>query len=139
MASRSMFDLNPELRRRAAEWARLCKSEGVDVLITCTYRSNAEQAALYALGRTAPGKIVTWAKPGQSRHNITMPDGKTPAAEALDFVPLVGGKPVWDLKTPEHRALWLRCIELAEMQGMVSGARWPRKQDWPHLELPREK
>jgi len=28
-----------------------------------------EQAALYAIGRTAPGKIVTKARPGESYHN----------------------------------------------------------------------
>lgn len=43
MSSRSMWDLNPELRRRVREWCRLCKAAGLDVLITCTYRSNEEQ------------------------------------------------------------------------------------------------
>lgn len=37
--------------------------------LTCTHRSNEEQARLYAQGRTAPGPEVTKAKPGQSKHN----------------------------------------------------------------------
>lgn len=137
MASRSVWELNPELRRRVAEWMRLCKAEGLDPLITCTYRSAEEQDALYAQGRTTPGPIVTWVTGGKSRHNTTLSDGRTPASEAVDFVPLVGGKAVWDTKSPEHLALWMRCIELAESQGLVSGARWKRNKDMPHLELPR--
>lgn len=38
--------------------------------ITCTNRSNEEQNAAYAQGRTAPGKIITNAKAGQSPHNF---------------------------------------------------------------------
>jgi peptidoglycan L-alanyl-D-glutamate endopeptidase CwlK len=46
-----------------------------------------DQAVLYAQGRTAPGRIVTNAKPGESAHNWGC---------AIDVVPLVNGKPVWD-------------------------------------------
>jgi len=35
-------------------------------------RTYAEQAALYAQGRTAPGKIVTNARAGQSWHNFAL-------------------------------------------------------------------
>lgn len=40
-----------------------------DCSITCGHRSHEEQAELYAQGRTKPGKRVTNAKPGQSKHN----------------------------------------------------------------------
>lgn len=38
--------------------------------ITCIYRSPVEQDLLYAIGRTVPGKKVTNAKGGQSKHNV---------------------------------------------------------------------
>lgn len=87
MASRSLWDLDQRIHAGAvrvlAEWA----SRGYDVLITCTYRSNAEQDQLYAKGRTTPGRKVTNARAGESLHNHRL---------ALDFVPIVHGKPDWN-------------------------------------------
>jgi len=137
MSSRNVWHLHPDLRLLAAEWAARCSAEGLDIIITCTYRSNEEQAALYAEGRTDPGKIKTWAKPGQSKHNLTAPDG-SPAAEAFDFVPMRNGKCVWGLAAAEDRELWSRCVAIARELGLRCGADWPvRKRDWPHLELIR--
>lgn len=42
---------------------------GLNVQISCGFRSEAEQAVLFAVGRTRPGNIVTNAMPGQSAHN----------------------------------------------------------------------
>lgn len=75
MPERTLKSLIPEMRERVGEWLRLCNTDGVPVLIYCTFRSLDEQAALYAQGRDAngariPGKtIVTFAKPGFSAHN----------------------------------------------------------------------
>jgi len=101
MASRSLADLHPDLRPLAERFVARCKERQVDVLITDTYRSHEEQAALYAQGRTAPGKIVTRAKPGQSAHNHTI--GGKPAARAFDAVPLLHGKPIYeDPRDPDN-------------------------------------
>jgi len=43
--------------------------KGVKVEVISGLRSWAAQAALYAQGRTKPGKIVTKARPGSSWHN----------------------------------------------------------------------
>ena len=60
--------------------------DGYDLEITSGYRSNEEQAALYAQGRDGKGgKIVTYAKPGQSKHNT---------GQAFDFYLTKGGKRV---------------------------------------------
>lgn len=61
-------------------------------MIYCTLRSNAEQAQLWASGRTTPGRILTNARPGQSLHN-PQSDGK---AWAFDAVPIRQGKPQWN-------------------------------------------
>ncbi len=94
MASRSLLDLHPDLQPLATAFLERCAARGLDLIVTCTYRSNDEQAQLYAKGRGAPGPIVTRAKPGQSKHNATL-DGK-PAARAFDVVPLLNGKPIYE-------------------------------------------
>ena len=62
-----------------------------EVFLTCTHRSNEEQTKLYAQGRTAPGKVVTNAKAGQSKHN------KKPS-EAFDVAFRWNGKTDWSSK-----------------------------------------
>lgn len=121
MASRELSDLKAPFRLRAEAWLARCKAAGLDVLVYCTLRDQAEQAKLYAQGRTTPGKIVTNAKPGQSAHNFGL---------ALDFVPLVGGKPDW---RPEAYAA---AVALAESEGMESASKWTRFREYPHLQEP---
>ncbi|ASJ25332.1 M15 family metallopeptidase [Laribacter hongkongensis] len=94
MPSRKIEDLHPALQPLCLEFKRRCADAGLDILITCTYRSNEEQNQLYAQGRNGkPGSRVTNAKGGQSEHNNTI-QGQ-PASRAFDIVPLVNGKPVW--------------------------------------------
>lgn len=121
--SRRLEDLRAPFRLRAENWRRACIAAGIDVLVYCTLRSNEEQARLYAQGRTAPGAIVTYARPGESAHNHGL---------ALDFVPLVGGKPSWRAGSPEY----VKAIELAEAEGMESASRWKRFREYPHLQEP---
>ena len=94
MPSRDLADLHPALRPKAERFLARCKERGLDLLVTDTYRSNDEQAALYARGRTTPGAIVTRARPGESQHNHTI-DGR-PAARAFDVVPLLNGKAIYE-------------------------------------------
>lgn len=80
--------LLPLVQRMARQLVAVMKTKhGVDILITSTYRSSADQDAIYAQGRTKPGPIVTQAKGGQSFHNFKV---------AFDCVPLIGGKPNWN-------------------------------------------
>lgn len=85
MPSRKLEDLHPTLQPIVGKFLERCEAAGLNILITCTYRSSAEQDALYAQGRTKPGAKVTHARGGQSRHNDTL-DGK-PASTAFDIVP----------------------------------------------------
>ena len=94
MPSRHILDLHPDLQPLALAFLARCAARQVDVLIVCTYRSGAEQDALYAIGRTKPGARVTNAKAGQSAHNFTI-NGR-PAAKAFDAVPLLHGRPIWE-------------------------------------------
>jgi peptidoglycan L-alanyl-D-glutamate endopeptidase CwlK len=117
MASRSLADLAPPFRERAVDWLSECVHSGLDILITCTFRPFHEQADLYAIGRTVPGRRVTNAKPGQSAHNYGL---------ALDFVPMINGKPEWSGKDPA----WDKAIEIAirhEMQSLANDPVFPEK------------
>jgi peptidoglycan LD-endopeptidase CwlK len=119
MPSRSLDDLHPAVRTKAKKLIELCKREGVELLITCTYRSFEEQAKLYAMGRTAPGNKVTNAKPGSSWHQFKL---------AFDVVPLVNGKAVWDSN------MWPLIGMLGEQVGLTWGGRWKKFKDLPHFE-----
>jgi peptidoglycan LD-endopeptidase CwlK len=98
---------------------------GHDLLLTCTYRSVEEQAALYAQGRTKPGPRVTNLDgvTHKSNHNYT-------PARALDVCVLVQGKVSWD------PAQYAPLGELAKRYGLVWGGAWQTLKDYPHLELP---
>lgn len=86
ISSRSLDDLHPIVKEKALHHTALCKANGIDLLIYCTYRDIEAQNSLYAQGRTTPGNIVTNARGGESFHNYKL---------AYDCVPLVSGKPAW--------------------------------------------
>lgn len=111
--SRSLSDLNPKVAAMCSEFINRCKAQGIDVIITSTYRDSESQNALYAQGRTTPGKIVTNAKAGQSFHNWKV---------AFDFCPIVNGKCQWDSKE-----LFTTCGIIAESVGLEWAGRWSGK------------
>lgn len=123
MPSRRLEDLRAPFRLRAEAWVDACAKTGLDVLVYCTLRDLEEQADVYAQGRTKPGPVVTYAKPGQSAHNFGL---------ALDFVPLVNGKPDWRAGNEHYR----KAIALAQAEGMESASTWSRFIEWPHLQEP---
>lgn len=101
----------------AEQFIAKCKEAGIDIAITSTYRDFESQDALYAQGRTKPGKKVTNAKSGESYHNWRV---------AFDFVPVVNGHIEWsDIK------LFEKCADIGERLGLESGRKWG---DLPHLQ-----
>lgn len=131
MASRRIEDLDPMLQIIFAGFKKKCELNGIDFLVTCTYRSNEEQARLYAQGRTKAGRIVTKTKPGKSKHNSTFADG-TPAAKAFDIVILINGKPEWSGAHPH----WRKAGKIGTDIGLTWGGNWKGIIDMPHFELP---
>ncbi len=119
--SRNLDDLLPLVRQRVEKFIALCKQEGIDLLVTSTYRDNESQNALYAQGRTAPGRIVTNARAGQSWHNYRC---------AVDVVPLVNGKPNWNTKDP----VWAKVGELGKKAGLEWAGDWKRFKEFPHFQ-----
>lgn len=125
MASRSLKDLHSKLYPIAFEFVAQCREAGIDVLIYCTWRSPAEQAELFAQGRTKPGRKVTWTL--NSPHNH-VEDGK-PASRAFDCVPMHGGKPAWN-----DRVAYEQIGKIGEKLGLTWGGRW-KVRDMPHFEI----
>ena len=148
MASREIKDLSPEMQVLFNKFYDRCRRDswllknGITVLLICTFRSLEEQAALYAQGRTKPGRIVTNAKPGKSHHNRTKADG-TPSAEAFDIVPLRGGKPVWgtsgdgiDDKDEDDHKDDLEVWQRIGAHGVAVGLKWYGTPGSPFREFP---
>ena len=119
--SRKLEDLLPQVRSRVEAFLKAADDAGIDLLVTSTYRDNASQDALYAQGRTAPGKVVTNAKAGQSYHNFRC---------AVDVVPLRNGKPVWDTKDPVRQTVG----RLGKAAGLEWAGDWKRFKEFPHFQ-----
>lgn len=136
MTSRKLTDLHPLMQPLVVDFLARAESVGIDLLVTCTYRSDEEQARLYAIGRTKPGRRVTNAKPGQSMHNFRY--GGKPASLAVDVVPMRAGKPVWGT-TGADLALWQRVGRLGESAGLEWAGRWTRFREFPHFQHPDAK
>jgi hypothetical protein len=93
-----------------------------DVRLSSAYRGWAEQAALYAQGRTAPGNIVTNAPAGSSWHNYGL---------AVDMVFCTqNGESSW----PDGNN-WARIGAVGVANGLYWGGNWT-SPDRPHLQVP---
>lgn len=84
--SREIDDLHPAVAAMARKLIALAAKEGIDIQITSTYRDAAYQNWLFGQGRTRKGKILTYAKAGQSWHNFRL---------AFDFVIIKNKKADW--------------------------------------------
>lgn len=122
--SRKIEDLHPKVAAMCRDFLARCQAEGIDVLVTSTYRDHDSQAALYAQGRTAPGKVVTNARPGQSWHNWRV---------AFDVVPMRAGKPVWGT-SGEDGKLWQRVGAIGEAVGLEWAGRWVKFRELAHFQ-----
>lgn len=120
--SRKIEELLPVVQSKVIAFKELCDADGIDLLITCTYRDHESQDALYAQGRTIKGPIVTNARGGQSMHNFRC---------AVDVVPLKNGKPIW----ATHDPIWARVGTLGEAAGLDWSGRWAgRLREYAHFE-----
>lgn len=131
MSSRDIRDLCPELQLLFHKFDARMQELNVQFIVTCTYRSKIEQNALYAQGRTKPGKKVTNARGGQSRHN-NVDSSNNPASHAFDIVIMLNGKPDYDAK---HET-WATAGRVGVDVGLEWGGNWKGKLvDRPHFQL----
>lgn len=107
----------------------------IAIRVVQALRTFPEQQAIFDQGRTTPGKIVTWSRPGQSFHNYGL---------ALDFALLYDRDRngtfetlSWDIVKDEDKdgvPDWLEVVKIFEAAGWGWGGHWTHKQDDPHLE-----
>jgi peptidoglycan L-alanyl-D-glutamate endopeptidase CwlK len=119
--SRKLEDLHPKVQQMCKEFIQKCSKEGIDVLITSTYRDFESQNELYSQGRTKPGKKVTNAKAGQSFHNFRV---------AFDFVPIINGKAQWS-----DLSLFKKCGEIAKSVGLEWAGDWKTFKEYAHCQF----
>lgn len=95
-------------------------ASGIDIKVISALRTYAEQDALYAQGRTAPGNKVTNARGGYSNHNFGI---------AFDVGVFSGAKYLPD--SPKYKAVGVLGIDL----GLEWGGNWTSIVDQPHFQL----
>lgn len=93
-------------------------------------RTFAEQNALYAQGRTAPGQRVTNAPGGKSVHNYGL---------AVDIVLIIDGKTAsWDTLKDfdgDKQSDWMEVVAIFKKHGMEWGGDWKAFPDRPHFQM----
>ena len=118
-SERNLATVQPQLADLGRELLRRLAAQGLTFKVIQGRRTQAEQDALYAKGRTAPGPKVTWTR--NSRH-LT--------GRAIDLALFQGKNVVWE---STH---YTRAGEIGEELGLVWGGRWRGgKTDKPHFEL----
>jgi len=115
--------MHPQIVQRVRQVITDLHMKGIYVCVAQGFRSKAEQDALYAQGRTKPGKIVTNAKGGQSNHNYGV---------AVDLCLYTDdGKDVkWQVAGDFQKV-----VAAMKAKGFGWGGDWKGFKDYPHFEL----
>ena len=115
----SLDQLNEKTREAALLFLQIAEDEGLEVVITETYRSQERQEYLYTLGRTAEGNVVTWTK--NSEHT---------KRSAFDIAKNVIGEEYSD------RDFFRKAAEIGKRIGLEAGYYWgDGRQDMPHFQM----
>ena len=112
---RDINELLPIAQKACKLFLSECKTIGLDIFITETYRSQERQNYLYEQGRSRPGNIVTWTK--SSRHTSRL---------AWDIA--CNGGVLYD------NTILLKAGEVAKKLGITWGGNWSTP-DKPHFEV----
>lgn len=116
----NITNLLPEVQPYARTLVHKAADAGITIKVISGLRTYEEQDALYAKGRTKPGKIVTNAKAGFSNHNFGL---------AFD-VGIFQGSSYID-ESPDYKKVGAIGVSL----GLTWGGNWLNIQDEPHFEL----
>lgn len=124
--------VHPKLVVEVGEiYEEICKALTGDVFCRFAYtlRTFKEQADLYAIGRTKPGRKVTQAGPGLSMHNYGL---------AVDIVLINGSSASWDTQKDfdkDGKSDWKEIVTIFKQYGWAWGGDW-KFVDEPHFEKP---
>ena len=112
--------LLPEVQPMARALLQKSALNGIRIKILSGFRTYAQQDALYAQGRTTPGRIVTKARAGYSNHNFGI---------AFDVGVFEGNKYLDE--SPKYGAIGVLGADL----GLDWGGNWKTLVDQPHFQL----
>lgn len=128
-SAKNVATLHPKVQQVFKNWIAECqilaKAFNYEYKAISGNRTWEEQAKIYAQGRTAPGKIVTNAKPGFSNHNYGI---------AVDMGVFKDGKYLDGSKPSEAEAFHRKAAEIAEKYNIEWGGSWKSFKDYPHFE-----
>jgi peptidoglycan LD-endopeptidase CwlK len=124
--------LHPSVRAEitnAVEECNIALTGKAKIRITQGLRTFEEQDALYAIGRTKPGKKVTNAQAGKSVHNYGF---------AIDICLIINNTEAswntvkdWD---NDKIADWYECVKIFAKYGWEWGGNWKTFKDLPHFD-----
>ena len=109
-----------------AQAQAIAAAMGVDYIAISGYRSNSEQDALYAKGRSKPGPRVTNVRGGYSNHNHRI---------AVDFGVFRRGKYLDGSEPKTAHRVHAAVAQLASKHGIEWGGNWRSFKDTPHYEI----
>ena len=148
MASRKIEDLNPDFQPTIIMFEAHLEREGLAFKRCCTYRSQAEQNALFAQGRKSLRDVndirkATGLAPITQRQNKkvtwTLASDHTKRI-AVDYYIELDGKYCDDLKVDINKndlPDWEEFGAIAERCGLEWGGSWVKK-DYPHVAQKRQ-
>ena len=107
--------LHPYFRDKVKQLIIQCEKKGIQLAVVETFRTHAKQNEYKSMG-----KKYTNTPGGRSKHQYGL---------AVDVVPIVNGKPVWN-----NSVLWRKVGATGEKLGLRWGGRWKRPYDPAHFE-----
>lgn len=132
--NKRLLGVHPVLVAKVEQILAAMQALGHPMLATDGLRTVAAQQALYAQGRTKPGKIVTYVDGVRKKSNHQgKEDGYGHAVDCCFLVDIDGDgpdDPSWDEKHP-----WALYGHMARTLGLKWGGDWVSFKDLPHIEL----
>lgn len=128
--AKNLATLEPAAQKKFRPF--ILRAKAIAASLGCEYvaisgtRGEAEQNALYAKGRTAPGRKVTNARYGYSNHNFGI---------ALDFGVFRSGKYLDSSDPGKAEAVHRAVAAIAGDHGIDWGGNWRSFKDIPHFEV----
>lgn len=133
MPTNSLDCLFPPFKTQVKQLLQKIAVAKLPFYVFMSLRTFAEQDALYAQGRTKPGKIITNAPGGMSWHNYGLS-----CDLVLDgMIDKPGIQWSWQTKSDlnsDGRNDWLQLAEIARSCGLESGYYWKKFPDLPHVQ-----
>lgn len=122
--------LLPDVQKIFNRVIELAQAAGLDVQVSCGYRTPEEQNELYKIGRTKPGKIVTNAKAWQSAHQYKI------AADLFFIIKDKDGKEKAEWNLAKYKKVWTACVKDGlDKKGLIWGGNWTSFKDNPHFQV----